>query len=103
VAEHEFHVGLTVAPRAVAWPFGRLTITAADLTVASASGRWIKPLRFPRDEVALELTKRFKLRQIRLRSCGGGGHPIRVEMPFGSARIVAALESAGYRVDDSCL
>ena len=49
---------------------------------------------------ALEIRRWHGLRTLRIRVTDPIGRSIRVEMPFSSKRIVAALGASGYRVDE---
>ncbi len=93
-------MGLGVSRRAVGWPFGTLRITPGGLEIASVRGRWIKPRWFSRDEIVLDATTWHGLAQLRLRGLDSGSRTVRIQMPFGSKRIIAALRSAGYQVNE---
>ena len=102
MAEGRFHVGLGVSRRAVGWPFGTLRITPGGS--GDCIGAWpmdrATRARFSRDEIVLDATTWHGLAQLRLRGLDSGSRTVRIQMPFGSKRIIAALRSAGYQVNE---
>jgi hypothetical protein len=95
--EETFLVGVRPSGwgRGVGWPFGRLRVTADQLTVASLRGRWVRPQRFARQDITCTVGRQLGRRILRI-TCGD--RRVTVDTPVRSRRILACLRSHGYEV-----
>jgi hypothetical protein len=100
VAGREFIAEIRTRNRIIPWPFGRLEVSDAGITLRAWPAAWFQPREASRDSIySVSATRMWNIIAIGFKTSDASLADVTVHVTTNYRRVIAELKRCGYPVD----